>query len=275
MLTDRPHQLSIQRACRVVRLSRAAYYRPPQDRLTRDQAVVEALNQVVAKRTRWGFWKCYDRLRLTGHCWNHKRVHRVYCALRLNLPRRTRRRVPRRIRRPLDAPAVLNTTWALDYMCDSLYDGRRFRTLNVLDEGNREGLTIDVGVSLPSVRVIARLEQLIATYGVPNALRLDNGPELTSTALTTWCEERGIALHYIQPGQPSQNAFIERFNRTYRTEALDAHVFAHPDEVRIASEDFLHSYNTERPHDSLGRVPPLTFLPRPNVPLKFSSTLST
>jgi len=142
MMTDQPHRLSIQRACQVVRLSRAAYYRPPQDRLTRDQDVIDALNRVVTKRTRWGFWKCYDRLRLTGHRWNHKRVHRVYCALRLNLPRRTRRRVPRRIRRPLEAPAVLNTTWAIDFMCDSLYDGRRFRTLNVIDEGNREGLAI-------------------------------------------------------------------------------------------------------------------------------------
>ena len=275
MMTDQPHRLSIQRACQVVRLSRAAYYRPPQDRLTRDQDVIDALNRVVTKRTRWGFWKCYDRLRLTGHRWNHKRVHRVYCALRLNLPRRTRRRVPRRIRRPLEAPAVLNTTWAIDFMCDSLYDGRRFRTLNVIDEGNREGLAIAVGVSLPSVRVIALLEQLIAMHGTPQALRLDNGPELTSGALTRWCEERGIHLLYIQPGQPSQNAFMERFNRTYRTEVLDAYVFFHLDEVRLASDDFLHSYNTERPHDSLGRVPPLTFLPRPNAPQESTSRLST
>jgi hypothetical protein len=109
---------------------------------------------------------------------------------------------PRPIRRPPAAPAVLNTTWAIDFMYDSLYDGRRFRTLNVIDEGNREGLAIDVGVSLPSVRVIALLEQLIAMHGTPQALRLDNGPELTSGALTQWCEERGINLLYIQPGQP-------------------------------------------------------------------------
>lgn len=160
-------------------------------------------------------------------------------------------------------------------MCDALYDGRRFRTLNVLDEANREALAIDVGFSLPSLRLIALLDQLVAVNGQPQSLRLDNGPELTSQALTTWCEERGIKLLYIQPGQPSQNAFIERFNRTYRTEVLDRYVFFHLDEVRTANQDFLQSYNTERPHDSLGRVPPLTFLPRPNVPQESTFDLST
>jgi len=274
-MTDAPHELSVQRACRAVRLSRAAYYRPPADRVTRDQAVIDALNGVVAKRTRWGFWKCYDRLRLDGHGWNHKRVHRVYCALRLNLPRRTRRRLPSRLRQALNAPPVLNATWAIDYMCDTLYDGRRFRVLNVIDEGNREGLAIDVGVSLPSVRLVALLEQLAALYGYPRALRVDNGPELTSRALTTWCEAHRVALHYIQPGKPAQNAFMERFNRTYRTEVLDAYVFTHLEDVRTISDEFLTSYNTERPHDSLGRVPPLTFLPRPNEPRGSTSELST
>lgn len=107
-MTDAPHQLSIHRACRVMRLSRAAFYRPPQRRFTRDEPVIDALNQLLSQKPRWGFWKCYARFRLTGHPWNHKRVHRVYCALKLNLPQRTRRRVPRRLRQPLHAPPVLN-----------------------------------------------------------------------------------------------------------------------------------------------------------------------
>jgi transposase InsO family protein len=98
-----------------------------------------------------GLLKCYDALRLDGQPWNHKRVHRVYCALRLNLPLRTRRRVPRRIRAPLIAAAALNTTWALDFMVDTLYDGRRFRTLNIIDESNREGLAIEIGTTVPAV----------------------------------------------------------------------------------------------------------------------------
>ena len=122
-----------------------------------------------------------------GHRWNHKRVHRVYCALRLNLPRRAKRRVPQRLRQPLAAPAVLNGIWALDFMHDALYGGRRFRTLNVLDEGNREGLAIEVGTSIPSTRVVRVLEQLIEVYGRPAAIRVDNGPELTAQTFVDWC----------------------------------------------------------------------------------------
>ena len=201
------------------------------------------------------------RLRLQGYSWNHKRVHRVYCELRLNLPRRTKRRLPHRVRRPLVAPPVLNQTWALDFMADALYDRRRFRALTIIDEGNREGLAIDVGRSIPARRVIRVLEELIALHGRPAALRLDNGSELTADAFVDWCDEQRIALHYIQPGKPDQNAFIERFNRTYRTEVLDAHLFESLAEVvRALTERWLVSYNQERPHDSLGRVPPLDVL---------------
>jgi putative transposase len=261
------HGLSVQRACQAVRLSRTAYYQPPGDgvRLFRDRPVIDALQALVADNTRWGFWKCYDRLRFDGHGWNHKRVHRVYCALRLNLPRRTRRRVPRRLCTPLVAAAALNTSWAIDFMVDTLYDGRRFRTFNVIDESNREGLAIEVGTTLPALRVIAVLEELIALHGAPRSIRCDNGPELTSLALTAWCEARRIALRYIQPGKPSQNAFIERFNRTYRTEILDAYVFASVTEVRELTSEWLDRYNTQRPHDSLGHVPPLTYRPRPTA----------
>ena len=270
------HGLSVARACRAVRLSRAAYYRPALPRaLSTDAPVIDALQGVVAARPRWGFWKCFDRLRMLGHAWNHKRVHRVYCALRLNLPRRTRRRVPRRVQHPLAAPAQLNHTWALDFMSDALYDGRQFRTLNVLDEGNREGLAIEVGMSLPSLRVISVLEDLVALHGAPRALRIDNGPELTSIALTRWCAKHLIAMHHIQPGKPQQNAYIERFNRTYRTEILDAHTFDSLSGVRELTADWLTSYNTERPHDSLGRVPPLTFLPRPDTPAESTFEVST
>jgi putative transposase len=257
------HHLSVVRACRTVRLARAAWYQPPRDDLLRDTAVIDALTTLVERHGRWGFWKLYDRLRHTGHWWNHKRVHRVYCALRLNRARRTRRRVPRRLRVPLLAPPVLNQTWALDFMSDTLYDGRVFRTLNVLDQGNREALAIEIGFSLPSRRVLVVLEELVTLHGTPRALRMDNGPEFLASIVAAWAEARGITLDFIQPGKPAQNAFIERFNQTYRTEVLDANVFSSLAEVRRITADWLVGYNTERPHDSLGRVPPLTFLPRP------------
>ncbi len=256
------HRLSVVRACQVARLARAAWYRPPQDRLVRDGPVIDALNAQVEQNPRWGFWKLFDRLHNLGQPWNPKRVHRVYCALRLNRARRTKRRIPRRPKVPLLAPPTLNQTWALDFMRDTLYDGRVFRTLNVLDQGNRECLAIEVGLSLPSRRVIALLEQLIALHGAPTALRMDNGPEFLALRLSDWAEHRGILLDFIQPGKPAQNAFIERFNQTYRTEVLDAHVFTSLADVRAITADWLRRYNTERPHDSLGSVPPLTFLPR-------------
>jgi len=158
----RDHQLSVQHACRIVRLSRTAYYQPPVPASRRDAAVIALLTDAVARFPRWGFWKLYDLMRTEGCRWNHKRVHRVYCALRLNLPRRTTRRVPHRVRQPLAAPPVLNQTWALDFMADTLYDRRRVRLLTVLDEGNREGLEIAMGVSLPSRRVVRVLNELVA-----------------------------------------------------------------------------------------------------------------
>jgi putative transposase len=260
------HQLSIRRACRVVGLARAAWYRPPRAPTIRDAAVIDALQTVVADHGRWGFRKCFDRLRLDGQPWNHKRVLRVYRALRLNLPRRTRRRVPPRFRQPLVAPPRINEVWALDFMHDALYGGRRVRILNVLDEANREGLAVEVGTSMPASRVIRVLSQLIALYGRPAALRLDNGPELTAHAFTAWCAQRGIGLLYIQPGKPVQNAFIERFNRTYREEVLDAYLFHSTDEAQRLSDAWLVDYNERRPHDALGRVPPLAFLARVKSP---------
>jgi putative transposase len=269
------HHVSVVRACQAVRLTRAAWYRPPRDRLVQDGPVVDALNAQVEANTRWGFWKLFDRLHNLGHPWNHKRVYRVYCALRLNRARRTKRRLPRRLRVPLVAPPLLNQTWALDFMRDTLYDGRVFRTLNVLDQGNREALAIEIGFSLSSRRVLALLEELVVLHGAPAALRTDNGPEFLATAVATWAEAHGIALDVIQPGKPAQNAFIERFNQTYRTEVLDAHVFSGIAEVRGITTDWLRRYNTERPHDSLGRVPPLTFLPRSTSTPESTYQLST
>lgn len=269
------HGLSVTRACQAVRLSRTAHYKPPLAAARRDAVVITALQGVVEGNSRWGFWKCFDRLRLDGHEWNHKRVHRVYCSLRLNLPRRTRRRVPKRLKQPLLAPAGLNEIWAIDFMHDRLYDGRCFRTFNVIDEGNREALGIEISPSLPSVRVIALLEQLIEQHGKPARIRCDNGPEFTSLALTRWCEEQGIEIQYIQPGKPAQNAFIERFNRTYRTEILDAYVFESLADVRMLTNTWLDSYNLWRPHDSLGRVPPRTYLPRITAVAESNYAVST
>lgn len=232
--------------------------------MERDQPVIEGLTTILEhpNRGRWGFWKCYDRLRLDGQPWNHKRVLRVYREMRLNLPRRAKRRVPTRLRQPMGAPVILNDVWALDFMHDRLYGGRPFRTLNVIDEANREGLAIEVGTSIPASRVVRVLEQLVEMHGKPAAIRCDNGPELTSQHFADWCAEQKIEVRYIQPGKPDQNAYVERFNRSYRQEVLDAYLFGSIEEAQDLSDEWLTDYNENRPHDGLGGVPPAHFLPR-------------
>src|SRR6516164_5686522 len=220
------HELPIRRACRAVGLSRTAWYRRPEDQAEKDREVVDALQRVLEGRPRWGFWKCYDRLRLDGRQWNHKRVRRVYRSLGLNLPRRTKRRPPRRPLQILEAPAALNRVWALDFMHDRLYgSGRPFRTLNVVDEANREGLAIEAGTSIPAARVVRVMEQLEEMYGLPSAIRVDNGPEFLAEVFQSWCADHGIEMRFIRPGKPNQNAFVERFNKSYREEILDAYLF--------------------------------------------------
>jgi putative transposase len=242
-----------------VGLGRATYYRPLVDWARRDAPVIAALTTLVAAKSRWGFWKCWARLRLDGYPWNHKRLWRVYCQLRLNLPRCTKKRLPIRLRHPLTVIPQPNAVWAVDFMSDTVYGGRRFRTLNVLDEGVREGLAIEVDTSLSAERVVRVLEQVMAWRGQPQAIRLDNGPEFMADHFTSWCADHGIELRYIQPGKPDQNAFIERLNRTYRAEVLDAYVFEALAQVSEISAAWLQRYNEERPHDALAGLPPATY----------------
>lgn len=256
------HRLSKATACRIVGLSRTVLYRPRMDRLERDREVIDAINAVIAKRSRWGFWKCFDRIRLDGHSFNHKRVHRVYCEMKLNMKRRTKKRIMTRPAQPLDYVQAINHTWTLDFMRDTLYDGRPFRTLNVIDEGNREALRIEVGTSISAVRVVRVMNELIEVYGKPGAIRLDNGPELTAELFTEWAENHGIELRFIQPGKPNQNALIERFNKSLRDELLDANLFNTLSQVQEAVDEWITDYNEYRPHESLGRIPPTVFLPR-------------
>ena len=152
-----------------------------------------------------------------------------------------------------------NHTWSADFMADALWSGRRFRTFNVNDDFNRESLRIEVDTSLPSQRVISVLNELVELRGAPQRLRVDNGPEFISTALRQWAQQHGVELIHIQPGKPTQNAYIERFNRTFRTEVLDCYVFTTLNEVRRMAEDWRHRYNHDRPHRSLGGLSPIRY----------------
>jgi len=249
----------VKLACREAGLSRSSWYRPVPDPARKDQPVIDGLNEVVTRHGRWGFWKCFHWLRQRGETWNHKRVHRVYCSLKLNLPRRARKRLPSRVRQPLGAPARPDELWSMDFMHDTLWHGKRFRTLNVFDECVREALAIEVDTSLPAERVIRVLERLKANRGLPRQIRVDNGPEFISAKLVAWCEEQAVKLHHIQPGKPTQNAYIERFNRSFRHEVLQAHLFGSLSEVREEAWEWMVRYNEERPHAALGNLPPSRF----------------
>lgn len=153
-----------------------------------------------------------------------------------------------------------NQVWSMDFMSDALYAGRSFRTLKILDEGVHEALAIVVDTSIPSGRVIRVLEQQTEQRGKPAAIRCDNGPEFCAQSFIDWCNEHGIEIRYIQPGKSNQNAFIERFNKSYRQEVLNAHLFSTLNQVREISEQWRIKYNEYRPHDALGRIPPALYM---------------
>lgn len=256
MLVDE-HGLSERQACRAVRLARSSLHYQPVWR--DDTAIIEAVQAYIGVNPRHGFGLLYDSFRLQQRPWGKTLLWRVYCQLNLNLPRRGKKRLPARIKQPLIPGALPNDTWSCDFMADALWSGRRFRTFNVLDEFNREALRIEVDTSLPAARVVRALNELIELRGKPRRLRLDNGPELVSQILAQWAKDNAVELMFTQPGKPTQNAYIERFNRSYRTEVLDCYVFESLAEVRRLTADWLQRYNQERPHEALGRVPPVPY----------------
>jgi putative transposase len=248
------HDLSERRACRLLNVSRTAYrYRPKRPD---DSEIIDVLRRLVDCWPRWGFDKMRKWIRKQGYGWNHKRIYRVYCELGLNIRLRPKKRLPSRNPEPLAQPEAPNVCWSLDFMADSLENGRAFRVLNVIDDFNREALCSEVDFSIPSERVIRVLDNLAAYRGYPQRLRSDNGPEFISQALELWAEMHEVTLDFIEPGKPAQNGYVERFNRTYREDILDAYLFRSIEEVRLLSEDWHIRYNTERPHDSLQDMTP-------------------
>ena len=252
--------MSIQRSCSCIGISRAAYYKKIAIPVDRDAEVIAALNEVVRRHARWGFWKCYKALRRKQYPWNHKRVYRVYCTLKLNQKRRAKKRLPRRIRQPLTVPQRPNQVWSADFMSDALYVGSRFRAFTVIDDFNREAVAIEIDTSIRAQRLIRVFAQLQGTRGLPEVLRVDNSPEFLSSEFVTWAESVGMMIHYIQPGEPNQNAYIERFNRTYREDVLDLYLFRDLEEVRETTYWWMIDYNEDRPHDALGDLTPAEYM---------------
>jgi putative transposase len=218
------------------------------------------LQNLSADHPTHGFRKLFAYLRRDGHDWNHKKVYRVYRQLKMNRRRKGKRRLPARIKQPLLQPSGANESWSMDFMSDSLVDGRKIRTLNIIDDCNREVLAIEIDTSLSTKRVIRVLKRIIIRRGKPKVIRVDNGPEFTSKDFELWCREQGIIIQYIQPGRPMQNGFIERFNGSYRREILDAYVFFELHEVRKITAEWMDEYNHRRPHEGLNNATPIEWL---------------
>ena len=247
---------SIRLACEIFGISETCYRYQPKHSGENAHIADWLLRLTTAHRT-WGFGLCFLYLRnVKGYRYNHKRVYRIYRELELNLRIKPKRRLKRDKPDELAVPRQINDMWSMDFMHDKLSDGRSFRTFNVIDDYNREGLGIEVDLSLPALRVIRSLERIIEWRGKPKAIRCDNGPEYLSGKLVEWANRQGILLQYIQPGKPQQNAYVERFNRTVRHEWLDQHLFESIAHAQDTATRWLWSYNNERPNMALGGITP-------------------
>lgn len=259
-------RLNIRIACHAFMISETCYRYEP--RLSdENDFIAESLLKLTSKHQNWGFMLCFLHLRnVKGYRWNHKRVYRIYKELELNLRIKPKKRLKRGKPKPLSVPDVINDTWSMDFMHDQLSDGRGYRLFNVIDDYNREGLGIDVDISLPATRVILSLDRIIEWRGKPGAIRCDNGPEYISDLLAKWADKHDIQLEFIQPGNPQQNAYVERYNRTVRYDWLNQNIYENIEDVQNDATEFLWTYNNERPNMAIGGITPIQKLTM-NLPI--------
>jgi putative transposase len=250
------HGLSQRHACRLVGMDRSTVRY--QGKRPDDAALRQRLRELAAERRRFGYRRLGWMLAREGHVMNHKRLYRLYREEKLMVRRRGRRKRALGTRTPMLVPHATNQRWSLDFVSDTLSDGRRFRILCVVDDFSRECLATVVDTSLGGVRVVRELERLATERVVPQEVVSDNGTELTSGAVLRWATGR-LAWHYIEPGKPVQNAFIESFNSKLRDECLNEYVFSSLGEARAIIEAWRHDYNHLRPHGSLGALTPNEF----------------
>jgi putative transposase len=250
------HGLSQRRACRLVGIDHSIWRYQP--RRADDFALRQRLRELAQERRRFGYRRLGWLLAREGHAMNRKKLYRLYREEKLMVRRRGGRKRALGTRAPMELPHAINQRWSLDFVSDTLSDGRRFRILAIVDDFSRECLSMVVDTSLGGMRVVRELERLTLDRAVPAIIVSDNGTELTSGAVLRWAIDR-VAWHYIQPGKPVQNAFIESFNSRLRDECLNEHVFVSLNEAREIIEAWRHDYNHVRPHSSLGALTPIEF----------------
>jgi putative transposase len=251
------YAVSQRRACQVIGADRSSMrYR---SRRPDDGYLRQRLRELAMVRRRFGYRRLHLLLTREGLYMNHKKLRRLYAAERLQVRRRSGRKRALGTRAPLILPQGPNQRWSLDFVSDMMTDGRRFRIFAVVDDFTRECLCLAADTSLPGVRVVRELNAVIAMRGPPAMCVSDNGTELTGMAILRWCQETGVAWHYIAPGKPQQNAFIESFNGRLRDELLNETLFTSLTHARAVLAKWMVDYNTVRPHSGIGNRPPAAY----------------
>lgn len=253
-------QFSERRACKIVGLCRNScrYQAKPRN----DEEIRARLRELAEKRRKSGAPMLHTLLRREGYLINHKRTERLYREEGLSLRRKKRKKRISHLRVLMDRPERVNQHWSMDFVSDGLYNGRRFRVLTIVDNFSRECPVLEVDHSLTGKRVARVLDRIALTRELPEVITVDNGPEFISKALDLWAFEHGVKLRFIQPGKPTQNAYIESFNGKFRNECLNDNVFVSLDSARSIIEDWRQDYNSERPHSSLNNITPQEFAAR-------------
>lgn len=249
---------SEKKACQLIGLQRSSYrYKP---KLNNDEELVKRLKELAQKKRRYGYRRLHYLLKKEGLVINHKRTERLYKLEGLSIRTKKRKRLVSKLRLVLPETKGPNEIWAADFISDSLYNGRRFRCLCIIDIHSRECLAIKTDISLTGHIVTDTLERLIEAREQPAILVTDNGPEFTSKVLGMWTQEKGISLSFIRPGKPLENAYIESFNGRLRDECLNENWFVSLDDARQKIEKWRNEYNNERPHSALNNLSPAEFI---------------
>lgn len=264
-------QASMRRVCRVLGQRRASVYYKPR-RVNEDDQIADRLKVLTMRHLNWGFRLLFNYLRLVGHCWNHKKVYRIYRSLKLNLRKPIKRKKIKRDNPNTLAASTVNQGWSLDFLSDKVNSETQIRILNVMDEFSRKCLLAVAQPSFKARKLMRYLEQMVETYGRPQYIRCDNGPELISKHMNRFAKKHKIEIRYSQPGKPMQNGLVERLNGTLRSECLNLKVFQTTTQLQATLDDWWQVYNFERPHSALRYQTPDTVY---QTSVKFQHTMVT
>ena len=257
------HQVSQRRAFDLLQIDRSTVRYV--SRRSDDVELQDAIKRVSRERRRFGCRRVHVMIAREGFVVNHKNVWYIYTEDKLQVRRRGGKKRALGTRKPVVFPDGPNQRWSLDFVSDALTDGRRFRVLAVVDDFSRENLVLVADTSLSGQRVARKLDQSIAERGMPKTIVSDNGTEFTSMAILKWVQDTGVDWHYIAPGKPQQNGFVERFNGKLRDECLDETLFGTLGDARATLDEWQEDYNWRRPHSALGNLTPMGLLQRKAV----------